>query len=242
MENLDEDGYTQLEFSSRGFARRPVPSEKGSWAASPPWRFIAVTLGILCLVILVLAVVLGTTGIWRSNSGSNPLKNNNFPSRNKENHSQPTQSSLEESVASTKALATTGGVSSPCPPTWVAHENSCYLFSTTLYSWNESKRQCSQLGSYLLKIDSSEELDFIVKELSSYPHDSFWTGLSRTQTEGPWLWEDGSIFSPELFQIRSTATQENSLHHCVWVHMAVVYDQQCSIPSHSICEKRQSVQ
>ncbi|XP_036924281.1 C-type lectin domain family 7 member A isoform X2 [Sturnira hondurensis] len=196
MENLDEDGYTQLEFSSRGFARRPVPSEKGSWAASPPWRFIAVTLGILCLVILVLAVVLGTTG----------------------------------------------GVSSPCPPTWVAHENSCYLFSTTLYSWNESKRQCSQLGSYLLKIDSSEELDFIVKELSSYPHDSFWTGLSRTQTEGPWLWEDGSIFSPELFQIRSTATQENSLHHCVWVHMAVVYDQQCSIPSHSICEKRQSVQ
>ncbi|KAM5334237.1 C-type lectin domain family 7 member A isoform 1-T1 [Glossophaga mutica] len=242
MENLDEDGYTQLEFSSRGFTRRPVSSEKGPCAASPSWRFIAVTLGILCLVTLVLAVVLGTMGIWRSSSGSNPLKNNNFPSRNKENHSQPTQSSLEESVASTKALTTTARVSSPCPPTWVAHENSCYLFSTTLDSWNGSKRQCSQLGSYLLKIDSSEELKFIVKEMSFYPPNSFWIGLSRTQTEGPWLWEDGSIFSSELFQIRTTATQENSFHHCVWMHMSVIYDQQCSIPSSSICEKKQSIQ
>ncbi|XP_037023778.2 C-type lectin domain family 7 member A isoform X4 [Artibeus jamaicensis] len=121
MENLDEDGYTQLEFSSRGFARRPVSPKKGSWAASPPWRFIAVTLGILCLVILVLAVVLGTMG----------------------------------------------GVSSPCPATWVAHENSCYLFSTTLYSWNGSQRQCSQLGSHLLKADSSEEL--VSNQKHSYP-------------------------------------------------------------------------
>lgn len=196
MENLDEDGYTQLEFTSRGFSRRPVSSEKGPCAASPPWRFIAVTLGILCLVILVLAAVLGTMG----------------------------------------------GVPSPCPPTWVSHENSCYLFSTTLYSWNESKRQCSQLGSYLLKIDSSEELKFIVKEMSSSPLHSFWIGLSRTQTEGPWLWEDGSIFSSELFQIRSTATQGNSFHHCVWMHTSIIYDQQCSIPSYSICEKKQSVQ
>ncbi|KAM5334238.1 C-type lectin domain family 7 member A isoform 2-T2 [Glossophaga mutica] len=196
MENLDEDGYTQLEFSSRGFTRRPVSSEKGPCAASPSWRFIAVTLGILCLVTLVLAVVLGTMA----------------------------------------------RVSSPCPPTWVAHENSCYLFSTTLDSWNGSKRQCSQLGSYLLKIDSSEELKFIVKEMSFYPPNSFWIGLSRTQTEGPWLWEDGSIFSSELFQIRTTATQENSFHHCVWMHMSVIYDQQCSIPSSSICEKKQSIQ
>ncbi|XP_045042961.2 C-type lectin domain family 7 member A isoform X3 [Desmodus rotundus] len=242
MENLDEDGYTQLDFSSRGFTGRPVSSEKGPCAASPPWRLIVVTLGILCLVILVVAVVLGTMGVWRSNTGSNPLKNNNFPSRNKQSNSQPTQSSLEESVASTKALTTTGGVSSPCPPTWVAHENSCYLFSTTLDSWDGSKRQCSQLGSYLLKIESSKELKFIVKEMYSHPHNSFWMGLSRTQTEGPWLWEDGSIFSSKLFEIRNTTTQENSFHLCVWIHMSIIYDQHCSIPSYSICEKKQSIQ
>ncbi|XP_054447413.1 C-type lectin domain family 7 member A-like isoform X4 [Pteronotus mesoamericanus] len=121
MENLDEDGYTKLDFSSRGITRRPVSSDKGPCAGSLPWRYIAVTLGILCLVILVIAVVLGTMGV----------------------------------------------VSSSCPPNWLAHENSCYLFSTTLATWDSSKRKCSQLGSYLLKIDSSEEL--VSSQKHSYP-------------------------------------------------------------------------
>ncbi|XP_014399300.1 PREDICTED: C-type lectin domain family 7 member A isoform X2 [Myotis brandtii] len=208
LENLDEDGYTQLQFSSRGITKRPVSSEKG---------------------------------IWRSNSGSNSLKNDNFPSRNKENHSQPTQSSLEESVDSPKALTTTGVLSSSCPPNWIAHENSCYLFGTSLNSWNGSKRQCSQLDSYLLKIDSSKELEFIVKQVSSKPANSFWIGLSRPQAEGPWLWEDGSKFSPNLFEIRSTVTEENSSHKCVWIHASIIYDQLCSVPAYGICEKKLSI-
>ncbi|XP_015984406.2 C-type lectin domain family 7 member A isoform X2 [Rousettus aegyptiacus] len=240
-ENLDEDGYMQLNFRSQNIARRPVFSKKGTYRASPHWRCIAVTLGILCLVILVIAVVLGTTGIWRFNSGSNPLKNNNFPSRNKENHSRPTQSSLEASVAPTKALTTTGVLSSSCPSNWIMHENSCYLFSTSIDSWESSKRQCSQLGSNLLKIDSSKELEFIRKQVSSQPDNSFWIGLSRHQTEGPWFWEDGSMFSSNLFQIRSTVFLENLSHDCVWIHMSIIYDQLCSVPSYSICEKQLSI-
>ncbi|XP_032110254.1 C-type lectin domain family 7 member A isoform X6 [Sapajus apella] len=121
LENLDEDGYTQLRFNSRNNTRISVVSEKGSCAASPPWRLIAVILGILCLVILVTAVVLGTTG----------------------------------------------DLSSPCPPNWITYEKSCYLFSTSLNSWDGSKRQCSQLDSNLLKIDSSKEL--ISDQNHSYP-------------------------------------------------------------------------
>ncbi|XP_006906898.1 C-type lectin domain family 7 member A isoform X2 [Pteropus alecto] len=191
-ENLDENGYTQLDFSSRNIARRPVFSEKGTYRASPHWRCIAVTLGILCLVMLVIAVVLGTTGV----------------------------------------------LSSSCPPNWIIHETSCYLFSTSTDSWESSKRQCSQLGSNLLKIDSSKELEFVRKQVSSQPDNSFWIGLSRHQTEGPWLWEDGSMFSSNLFQIRSTVSQENSSHNCVWIHMSIIYDQLCSVPSYSICEKQ----
>ncbi|XP_036721182.1 C-type lectin domain family 7 member A isoform X4 [Balaenoptera musculus] len=156
--NLDEDGYTQLDFSSCNIIRKSVVSEKGFCAASPRWRPIAVTLGILCLVMLVITVVLCTMAIWRSSSGSNLLKNNSFQSRNKENHSQPTQSSLERNMAPTKALTTTGVLSSSCPPNWITHQNSCYLFSTSLDSWDTSKRQCFQLGSNLLKIDSLKEL------------------------------------------------------------------------------------
>ncbi|XP_014649490.1 PREDICTED: C-type lectin domain family 7 member A [Ceratotherium simum simum] len=196
LENVDEDGYTQLDFSSQGIARRRVVSEKGTCAASPCWCPIAVTLGILCLVILVIAVVLGTMGV----------------------------------------------LSSSCPSNWIIHENSCYLFSTSLSSWNISKRQCSLLGSNLLKIDSSEELEFIAKQVSSQPDNSFWIGLSRHQTEGAWLWEDGSIFSSNLFQIRSTVTEENSSHRCVWIHISIIYDQLCSVPSYSICEKKLLIQ
>lgn len=193
--NLDEDGYTQLDFRSQNIARRPVFSKKGIYRVSPHWRCIAVTLGILCLVILVIAVVLGATGV----------------------------------------------LSSSCPSNWIIHENSCYRFSTSLDSWESSKRQCSQLDSNLLKIDSSKELEFIRKQVSSQPDYSFWIGLSRHQTERPWFWEDGSMFSSNLFQIRSTGSPENSSHNCVWIHMSIIYDQLCSVPSHSICEKQLSI-
>uniref|UniRef100_A0A2K5DJ75 C-type lectin domain containing 7A n=1 Tax=Aotus nancymaae TaxID=37293 RepID=A0A2K5DJ75_AOTNA len=173
LENLDEDGYTQLRFNSRNNTRISIVSEKGIYiymilCCISSLAFICCVLGILCLVILVTAVVLvPRVTIWRSNSGSNPLKNGNFPSRNKENHSQPTQSSLEESVTPTKAIKTTGDLSSPCPPNWIIYEKSCYLFSTSLNSWDGSKRQCSQLDSNLLKIDSSKEL--ISDQNHSYP-------------------------------------------------------------------------
>uniref|UniRef100_A0A287D1N4 C-type lectin domain-containing protein n=1 Tax=Ictidomys tridecemlineatus TaxID=43179 RepID=A0A287D1N4_ICTTR len=151
LENLDEDGYTQLDFTSRGITRRPV---KGDQKASPPWRLIAVTISVICLITLVIAVVLGVLGLF----------------------------------------------SSPCPPEWIIHEKSCYLFSMSLNSWQSSKIRCSQLGSHLLKIDSSSE----------------------------------------LFQIRSTDTQENILHNCGWIHMSTVYDQYCYVTSFSICEKKLS--
>ncbi|XP_077727229.1 C-type lectin domain family 7 member A isoform X3 [Canis aureus] len=194
VENLDEDGYTQLNFHSQGITGRPVVLEKVTCATSPHWRPIAVTLGILCLLMLVIAVILGTTGAF----------------------------------------------SSSCPPNWITHKNNCYLFSTSLASWNRSKRHCSQLHSNLLKIDTAEELEFIVRQVSSQPDNSFWIGLSRHQTEGPLLWEDGSVFSSNLFQIRSTDTQENSSHNCVWIHLSIIYDQLCSVPSYSICEKKMS--
>ncbi|XP_030690334.1 C-type lectin domain family 7 member A isoform X2 [Globicephala melas] len=194
IENLDEDGYTQLDFSSCNIIRKPVVSEKGFCAASPRWRPIAVTLGILCLVMLVITVVLCTMGV----------------------------------------------LSSSCPPNWITHQNSCYLFSTSLDSWDTSKRRCLQLGSNLLKIDSLNELEFISRQVSSQPDHSFWIGLSRRQTEEPWLWDDGSMLLSNLFQIRKTVTKQDSSHSCVWIHVSVIYDQLCSVPSYSICEKKLS--
>ena len=57
---------------------------------------------------LSLLLLLVYEGIWRSSSGNNLLKSDSFPSRNKDNQSQPTQSSLEDSVIPSKAPKTTG--------------------------------------------------------------------------------------------------------------------------------------
>ncbi|XP_036038825.1 C-type lectin domain family 7 member A isoform X1 [Onychomys torridus] len=237
LENLDEDGYTQLDFGSQGIHKRPVGPEKGSQVPSPPWRLIVVVLGILCLVAIVVAAVLGVLAFWRFNSGKNPEEKENFPSRNKENH-KPTKSSLDEKVAPSKASQTTGLFPGPCPPNWIIHEKSCYLFKMSIDSWAGSKRHCSQLGAHLLKIDNSKEFEFIESQTSSHRMNSFWIGLSRRQTEGPWLWEDGSQFIPNSFQVRDTASQESLLHNCVWIHGSEVYNQICNISSFSICEKQ----
>ncbi|XP_038964188.1 C-type lectin domain family 7 member A isoform X3 [Rattus norvegicus] len=104
---MDEDGYTQLDFGTRNIHKRPVKSEKGSPAPSSRWRSIAVALGILCLLTVVVAAVLGALAFRRFNSGRYPEEKDNFPSRNKENH-KPTEPSLDEKVAPSKASQTTG--------------------------------------------------------------------------------------------------------------------------------------
>ncbi|XP_040599661.1 C-type lectin domain family 7 member A isoform X3 [Mesocricetus auratus] len=140
VENLDEDGYTQLDFRTPGILKKAVGSEKGSRSPSPHWRPLAVTLGILCLVALVVAVVLGFLGLF----------------------------------------------SGPCPPNWIMHDKSCYLFKMSQNSWAGSKRHCSQLGSHLLKIDNPKE--FVSNQRYSFPGkltaqlcmDSWVTGLQSS--------------------------------------------------------------
>ncbi|XP_045149201.1 C-type lectin domain family 7 member A isoform X1 [Echinops telfairi] len=65
-DNLDEEGYTRLDFHSRGISQKPIISEKGKCASSSRWCFIAVTLGILFLITLGIAVVLGILGVTSS--------------------------------------------------------------------------------------------------------------------------------------------------------------------------------
>uniref|UniRef100_A0A8C3J2Z8 C-type lectin domain-containing protein n=1 Tax=Calidris pygmaea TaxID=425635 RepID=A0A8C3J2Z8_9CHAR len=80
----------------------------------------------------------------------------------------------------------------PCPENWLQYGEDCYYFSKEWKTWKESKAQCSALESRFLKIESKEEL------VKSYSSNTFWIGLSRNGTEGPWLWEDGSAFPPDL--------------------------------------------
>ncbi|KAJ8350998.1 hypothetical protein AAFF_G00165930 [Aldrovandia affinis] len=77
----------------------------------------------------------------------------------------------------------------PCPEGWKQRNSTCYYFSTELKSWNDSRSACLKQGADLVIIDSEEEQDFIFKHTRD---DFHWIGLSDSETEGTWLWVDGT--------------------------------------------------
>nr|XP_016846654.1 PREDICTED: oxidized low-density lipoprotein receptor 1-like isoform X2 [Anolis carolinensis] len=85
---------------------------------------------------------------------------------------------------------------SPCPEKWLQRGDNCYFFSTKWNTWEEGKSQCITLNSRFLKIESKEELEFILESAQSY--NSYWIGLFRSRAGGPWLWDDNSTFITDL--------------------------------------------
>uniref|UniRef100_A0A8B9BYW5 C-type lectin domain-containing protein n=1 Tax=Anser brachyrhynchus TaxID=132585 RepID=A0A8B9BYW5_9AVES len=111
----------------------------------------------------------------------------------------------------------------------------CYYFSKEWKTWQESKARCSALESRFLKIESKKELDFVMQSAQSYSSYSFWTGLSHNGSEGPWLWEDGSAFSTDLFQIQEVSS--SPFLECVWLQGSNIGAAQCGEYKFCICEK-----
>ncbi|KAJ8403579.1 hypothetical protein AAFF_G00349050 [Aldrovandia affinis] len=78
----------------------------------------------------------------------------------------------------------------PCPEGWELSNSKCYYFSTERKSWTASRSDCLKQGADLVIIESEEEQDLISKHTrGGY---SYWIGLSDSETEGTWLWVDGT--------------------------------------------------
>ncbi|XP_043988841.1 CD209 antigen-like protein C [Gambusia affinis] len=78
-----------------------------------------------------------------------------------------------------------------CPAGWTRFYGSCYL----VYgcgSWDAAREYCVKKNAHLVVINSTEEQNFV----ASSTEDSVWIGLNDKQTEGTWVWVDGS--SPAL--------------------------------------------
>ncbi|XP_051814605.1 CD209 antigen-like protein C [Acanthochromis polyacanthus] len=75
-----------------------------------------------------------------------------------------------------------------CPAGWKMFSCSCYLLSNESGSWNKSREDCRSKGADLVVINSAEEQTF----LSTFTNKPTWIGLNDIQTEGTWMWVDGT--------------------------------------------------
>uniref|UniRef100_G3SSM3 Oxidized low-density lipoprotein receptor 1 n=1 Tax=Loxodonta africana TaxID=9785 RepID=G3SSM3_LOXAF len=124
----------------------------------------------------------------------------------------------------------------PCPQDWFWHEENCYLFSSSPYNWEKSQETCLSLDAHLLKINSTDDLEFIQKA-SAHSNFPFWMGLSFRKPKNSWFWEDGSPWRSHLFRLQG-ASKTYSSGTCAYIQRGIVYAENCILVAFSICQKK----
>ncbi|XP_064204822.1 integrin alpha-L-like isoform X2 [Anguilla rostrata] len=75
-----------------------------------------------------------------------------------------------------------------CLTGWRIHQGKCYFFSTEKMHWSQSQEYCASKGANLVIINNQQEQNFV----SSRINETHWIGLSDRDTEGQWVWVDGT--------------------------------------------------
>ncbi|XP_064204804.1 integrin alpha-X-like isoform X3 [Anguilla rostrata] len=75
-----------------------------------------------------------------------------------------------------------------CLTGWRIHQGKCYFFSTEKMHWSQSQEYCTSKGAHLVIINNQQEQNFVSSRIS----ETHWIGLSDRDTEGQWVWVDGT--------------------------------------------------
>ncbi|XP_010641871.1 oxidized low-density lipoprotein receptor 1 isoform X2 [Fukomys damarensis] len=135
-----------------------------------------------------------------------------------------------------EALARTENYSGPCPQDWIWHGENCYLFSSGMFNWQKSSKNCSALGAQLLKINNKGDLDFI-REATSHSNLPFWMGLRLQKPGNLWHWEDSSPLRPHLFKLQGAFPNMYSSDTCAYIQRGDVFRENCILIATPICQK-----
>ncbi|XP_075838699.1 killer cell lectin-like receptor subfamily E member 1 isoform X1 [Microtus pennsylvanicus] len=149
-----------------------------------PWRLISSLLGVMCLLLMAVAVAVTVSTANLSSERTSPT-------------AQP-----KRRVTDIPSL----GLYHPCPENWVWFRCSCYYFSKEKLSWRESQLACLSLNSSLIRI-SREEMDFF--HLKSF----FWVGVYNDGASKQWRWENGSVLVSGKFCGFETDMQDSCVSY-----------------------------
>ncbi|XP_036313762.1 killer cell lectin-like receptor 2 [Pipistrellus kuhlii] len=179
---------------------------------SVPWRPMAVAFGILCLLLIMTIIVLGTI-LFQYNQEKHQqdeilqnlqqkyhiLQNDNYLTKqllaNKtlesdilknetaQSEKKPVSCYRKEKISS-KSLQNTGQLEEEL---WSCCGVNCYIFTTENKTWKECKQTCQSKGLSLLKIDDENEMSFLRSQ--TYKN-RYWIGLSFNEETSKWEWID----------------------------------------------------
>ena len=138
-------------------------------------------------------------------------------------------------------------LNSACQQGWIGNETSCYKLFTSSKTWENAKEECEEWNARLVKVESSEENDFIKKELLPAKYGNYWIGLSDSDNEGDWMWTDGTQLDSDGYKNwgDNQPKNKNNNEDCVVIrirkfdpdHYGKWHDRPCSKERKYICEK-----
>uniref|UniRef100_A0A8C6RLG2 C-type lectin domain-containing protein n=1 Tax=Nannospalax galili TaxID=1026970 RepID=A0A8C6RLG2_NANGA len=205
IESEEQVNYVELKFhrTSHVQHRKWLGGRRERMPQTTAWRVVTGILGVLCMVLMT------TVGILLPKLFS----------------SQEDQS-REYSHTPPLCPADNEPSCDLCSRDWIATGNSYYHGFNKTKTWAESQAECAELDSHLLKIDTEEELE----NLSLFGIKG-WIHLKMNETDGFWLWENGS-------KIQSIS-QNNSLRKncsCPYMRGNHIYAENCSSRKQYTCE------
>ncbi|XP_037020715.2 killer cell lectin-like receptor 2 [Artibeus jamaicensis] len=211
---------TDLQFTSvspkregSGGTQRPGKSDGKEFAV--PWLIIAVTLGILCLLLLITVIVLGTM-IFQCTQKKHQqdkilqnlrlkypiMQNDNFTKQLLTNKTLASDIHKNKTLQEIKKLVSLSEKNS-CyrkemifsksmqntgklqEEHWSCCGENCYLFTNENKNWNGCKQACQSYGLSLLKIDDEDELAFLQPQTYG---NNYWIGLSYNEEKRKLEW------------------------------------------------------
>ncbi|XP_069498563.1 asialoglycoprotein receptor 1-like [Ambystoma mexicanum] len=152
------------------------------------------------------------------------------------------QNTVDQMKCALRKLSSNDSTSNCCPDEWVGFAGSCYFFSKTGRSWDDSKKFYASLrmSAYLVVINTDAEQQFLqTKTIPAYT----WIGL--TDVDGTWKWVDGTNYETtpkqwipgqpdEYFRLGLGGGED-----CAHMHQQGQWnDEHCSRLYNAVCEKK----
>uniref|UniRef100_UPI00398E55C8 C-type lectin domain family 4 member E-like n=1 Tax=Pristiophorus japonicus TaxID=55135 RepID=UPI00398E55C8 len=127
-----------------------------------------------------------------------------------------------------------------CEPGWFLHLSSCYIFTNTSLTWEQSREACAGRQSQLVVIGNDKVQNFLSAQAKEK---SYWIGMTDVVSEGSWIWVDGTKVidrttfwaagQPDNAFNRTTRRTEN----CGILSQHRWYDESCLRTFPAICER-----